>query len=139
MALAFYFAPTTVMSARKYDECIAALKKAGQAHPPGRLYHSAFGTSDSVQVFDVWTSQEAFEAFGQTLMPIMAGLGLDPGEPRVMSVHNIVVPPGSKPKAAATKKTAARMDAAPEKKASKKDKKNKKDKKKKKKKKSNKK
>lgn len=139
MALAFYFAPTTVMSAQKYDDCIAALKKAGQAHPPGRLYHSAFGTSDSVQVFDVWTSQEAFEAFGRTLMPIMAGLGIDPGQPSVMSVHNVIVPPAPKPKAPAKKKAAAAMAAAPEKKASKKDKKNKKDKKKKKKKKSNKK
>lgn len=134
MALAFYFAPTTPMSAQKYDECIAALQKAGQAHPPGRLYHSAFGTGDSVRVFDVWTTQEAFESFGQTLMPIMAQLGVDPGQPAVMAVHNVIVPPAPKVKAAATKKAAATSTAAPEKKADKKSKKDKKDKKKKKKK-----
>ena len=93
MALAFCFAPTTVMSSQKYDQCIAALKKAGAAHPPGRLYHSAFGTSDSIQVFDVWASQEAFEAFGPTLMPILAGLGVDPGQPSVMGLHNVIVLP----------------------------------------------
>ena len=128
MALAFYFAPTTPMSTQKYDECIAALKKAGQAHPPGRLYHSAFGTGDSVRVFDVWTTQEAFESFGQTLMPIMAQLGVDPGQPAVMAVHNVIVPPAPKPKAASM------STAAPKKKADKKSKKDKKDKEKKKKK-----
>ena len=86
MALALYFAPTTPMTAQKYDECIAALKKAGQAHPPGRLYHSAFGTGDSLQIFDVWTSQEAFEQFGQVLMPIhgadRSGIGATLGDER---------------------------------------------------------
>ena len=37
MALAFYFAPTTVMSADQYDECIKRLKKAGAAHDSGAL------------------------------------------------------------------------------------------------------
>jgi hypothetical protein len=41
-------------------------------------------------VFDVWDSQESFEAFGATLLPIMAELGADPGEPQVSPVHNII-------------------------------------------------
>lgn len=41
-------------------------------------------------VFDTWDSQESFDAFGQTMMPILAELGVDPGEPSVMPVHNIV-------------------------------------------------
>jgi hypothetical protein len=41
-------------------------------------------------VFDVWDSQEAFEAFGETLLPIMAALGADPGQPQVSTVHNII-------------------------------------------------
>ena len=41
-------------------------------------------------VYDVWDSQEDFDAFGQTLMPILAELGVDPGQPDVMPVHNIV-------------------------------------------------
>jgi hypothetical protein len=34
--------------------------------------------------------QESFEAFGETLLPIMGALGADPGQPHVRSVHNIV-------------------------------------------------
>jgi hypothetical protein len=84
------------MSARVYDECIKRLQKAGAAHPAGRVYHSCFGTNDSVNVFDVWTSQAAFEKFGETLMPILQALGTDPGQPIVMEVHNVIVPPVKK-------------------------------------------
>jgi len=109
MALAFYFAPETPMSAQQYDECIKRLRKAGAAHPPGRLYHACFGSPENLAVFDVWTSQAAFEAFGQTLMPIMQQIGADPGQPSVMPVHNLIVPPASKP---AAKKPAPRKRAA---------------------------
>src|SRR5438132_7520443 len=93
MALAFYFAPKTPMSARQYDECIKRLRKAGADHPPGRVYHACFGSPESLAVFDVWTSQAAFEALGQTLMPIMQQIGADPGQPSVIPVHNVIVPP----------------------------------------------
>ena len=109
MALAFYFAPKTAMSARQYDECIKRLQKAGAGHPPGRLYHACFGSAENLAVFDVWTSQAAFEAFGQTLMPIMQQIGADPGQPSVMPVHNVIVPPAAKP---AAKKPAPKTRAA---------------------------
>jgi hypothetical protein len=109
MALAFYFAPKTPMSAQQYDECIKRLRKAGAGHPAGRLYHACFGSPENLAVFDVWTSQAAFEAFGQTLMPIMQQIGADPGQPSVMPVHNLIVPPASKP---AAKKPARRKRAA---------------------------
>ena len=116
MALAFYFAPTTPMSAGQYDECITRLRKAGAGHPPGRLYHSCFGSPDNLAVFDVWTSQAAFEAFGQTLMPIMQAIGADPGQPHVMPVHNVIVPPAKK---AAARKPAAKKAVAKKKPAKK--------------------
>ena len=111
MALAFYFAPTA-FSAQQYNECIARLKKAGAGHPPGRVYHAAFGTPDSVNVFDVWTSQAAFEKFGQTLMPIMQQLGVDPGAPQVMNIHNVIRPPVRKSRPTAKKAAAPRRAAA---------------------------
>jgi hypothetical protein len=40
-------------------------------------------------VYDIWGSQEAFDAFGSTLMPILAEVGIDPGEPAVMPVHRL--------------------------------------------------
>ena len=109
MALAFYFAPKTPMSAQQYDECIKRLRKAGAGHPPGRVYHACFGSPENLAVFDVWTSQAAFEAFGQTLMPIMQQIGADPGQPSVMPVHNVIVPPAAKP---ASKKPAPKKRAA---------------------------
>ena len=111
MALAFYFAPTSVMTAQQYDECTRRLDQAGAGRPKDRLYHACFGTPDSVSVFDVWTSQAAFDAFGQTLMPILQDMGIDVGAPAVMPVHNTIVPAAPKPKVAG-KKPAAKKAAA---------------------------
>jgi hypothetical protein len=97
MALGIYFA-LSGMSADKYNECIKRLKKAGVAHPAGRSYHASFGTSDNLMVFDVWTSQAAFDKFGKTLMPILQQVGVEPGEPRVMQIHNVITPPAARPK-----------------------------------------
>jgi hypothetical protein len=40
-------------------------------------------------VYDIWDSPESFQAFGQVLMPILADLGVDPGEPALMPVHEL--------------------------------------------------
>ena len=92
MAIGIYFSPAA-MSAVKYDECIKLLKKAGAGNPAGRSYHAAFGPKDKLMVFDVWTSQAAFDKFGKTLMPILQQLGIDPGTPTVMPIHKVIVPP----------------------------------------------
>ena len=92
MAIGIYFAPAA-MSAASYDECVKRLVKAGAGHPKGRRYHASFGPADKLMVFDVWDSQESFDKFGQTLMPIMQEIGLDAGQPQVMPVHNVIVPP----------------------------------------------
>src|SRR6266516_8100321 len=106
MAIGIYFSPAA-MSAAKYDECIKLLKKAGAGNPAGRSYHAAFGPNDKLMVFDVWTSQAAFDRFGKTLMPILQQLGIDPGQPSVMPMHKVIVPaakgasPGKKKRAKA--------------------------------------
>ena len=91
MAIGIYFSAAG-MSAAKYDECIKLLKKAGAGNPPGRSYHSCFGPKDNLMVFDVWSSQAAFDKFGKTLMPILQQVGIDPGTPAVMPVHKVIVP-----------------------------------------------
>ena len=91
MAIAIHFSPAA-MSAAKYDECIKLLRKAGGGNPPGRSFHASFGSNDKLMVFDVWTSQAAFDKFGKTLMPILQQLGIDPGQPSVMPVHKVIVP-----------------------------------------------
>jgi hypothetical protein len=64
MAIGIYFAPPA-MSAAQYDECVKLLKKAGAGNPAGRSYHASFGEPDKLMVFDVWTSQKAFDKFQQ--------------------------------------------------------------------------
>jgi hypothetical protein len=89
MALGFYFTPSS-FTPSTYDDVLNRLEAAGAGAPPGRLYHVALETGGQIQVFDVWDSQESFEAFGATLVPIMAELGADPGDPQVSAVHNII-------------------------------------------------
>lgn len=89
MALSFYFTPDG-FTPEQYDETIARLEAAGAGSPPGRLFHAALESDGKIQVFDIWESQEALEAFGPTLMPIMAALGGEPGTPMVAPVRNII-------------------------------------------------
>ena len=89
MALGFYFAPASFTQAR-YDDTIKRLEAAGAGAPAGRIYHAALEADGLIQVFDIWDSKESFKAFGKTLLPIMAEVGADPGEPQVMPVHNII-------------------------------------------------
>jgi hypothetical protein len=49
-----------------------------------------FGSGDKMKVSLVWDSKEQFDAFAERLMPILAEVGLDPGEPEVFEVHNII-------------------------------------------------
>jgi hypothetical protein len=90
MALALYFAPKE-FTVERYDQTIKRLDAAGAGAPAGRLYHFAFEADGLIQVFDVWESQESFEAFGATLVPIMTELGADPGAPMIAPVHNTIL------------------------------------------------
>ncbi len=89
MALGMYFTPSS-FTPSDYDEAIKRLEAAGAAAPAGRLYHVALEKDGKIEVFDVWESEELFQAFGATLVPILAEVGVDPGEPLVLPVHNIV-------------------------------------------------
>jgi hypothetical protein len=40
----------------------------------------------------VWDSQEHLDAFASRLMPILAEFAIDPGQPEVLEVHNIIKP-----------------------------------------------
>ena len=41
-------------------------------------------------VFEVWDSQTDFDAFFKILLPILNNLGVDPGYPTVMPIHNTI-------------------------------------------------
>jgi hypothetical protein len=89
MALGICFGSAT-FSADPYDAAIKQLDEAGASAPAGRQYHVAMQAGGNIQVFDIWDSQESFDAFGATLLPIMSRLGADPGPPMVAPVHNII-------------------------------------------------
>ena len=89
MAIGMYFGQGDFPAA-KYDEAIGRLETAGAGAPQGRSYHVALDVDGKINVFDVWESQEAFDAFGATLMPILTELGVDPGPPAAMPVHNVI-------------------------------------------------
>jgi hypothetical protein len=89
MSIGIYFADSKFPQ-DKYDEAISQLEAAGAGAPEGRTHHVALETNGEIKVFDVWESQAAFDAFGATLMPILTGLGVDPGTPMVAQVYNVI-------------------------------------------------
>jgi hypothetical protein len=72
----------------KYDTTLAQLEAAGAGSPAGRVSHVALETDGEIQVFDVWESKEAFDAFGATLVPILNAAGIEINEPMMSRVHN---------------------------------------------------
>ena len=73
MALAITF--TTDLTTAQYDEIWKHLREQKADHPVGRLSHVGFEQDGVMRVVDVWDSMENFEAFGQTLTPIIASVG----------------------------------------------------------------
>jgi hypothetical protein len=90
MAIGIYFEGGQ-FPADQYDEGLRRLEAAGAGAPQGRIFHVALETDGEVNVFDVWESQEAFDAFGATLMPILEGLGVDPGKPMIAEARNVII------------------------------------------------
>jgi hypothetical protein len=87
MALGFYITAKGFTQGR-YDTTTAQLEEAGAGAPDGRISHVALETDGEIQVFDIWESREAFEAFGATLLPILTAAGVEINEPMVARVHN---------------------------------------------------
>jgi hypothetical protein len=66
------------------------LEEAGAWPPDGLEYHVFFGPEGNMLVSEIWESQEKLEAFGQVLMPILAGQGIGfSSEPDVFEAHEI--------------------------------------------------
>jgi hypothetical protein len=87
--LMIHFTPKG-MNEAKYAEVMRRLDRAGAAAPHGRLHHACYGSKDALQVVDVYDTMASFEAFGKTLMPILAELQIDVGRPNIAEVHNVV-------------------------------------------------
>ncbi len=90
MAIGIYFKPQGFPTDR-YDEVLGRLEQAGEGAPAGRTHHFAWVGQDGVEVFDVWDSQESFDKFGETLIPIMNEVGADPGEPASFEIYSMIL------------------------------------------------
>lgn len=78
MAIATYFHPKN-MTLKQFNEIHRRLDEAGGEPNPNRIHHSCFGDDGDLMVYDIWDSEESFQAFGEILMPILAEVGVDPG------------------------------------------------------------
>ena len=90
MSVLIRFAPTSPTTTDQYDETISRLQKAGDFPPDGMDYHVCFVSDGNIRVSEIWDSREQLDAFGERLMPILAEVGIDPGEPEVLEIHNTI-------------------------------------------------
>ena len=89
MSVVIRFAPAS-MTVEQYDEVRSRLEEAGYWPPDGMDYHVCFGADDKMRVSEIWDSQEQLAAFGERLMPVLADIGIETGEPEVLEVHTTV-------------------------------------------------
>jgi hypothetical protein len=90
MSVLVRFAPASVTSTEQYDDTIRRLEGAGDFPPDGLEYHVCFLADGNVRVSEIWDSLEQFQAFGERLMPVLTEVGIDPGEPEMLEIHNII-------------------------------------------------
>jgi hypothetical protein len=89
MSILVRFTPES-LTAAQYDESVKRLEAEGDWPPDGLDYHCCFGSDGSLKVSEIWDSQEQWSAFGERLMPILADIGIEPGEPQVIEIYNVV-------------------------------------------------
>ncbi len=89
MSVLARFSPTS-LTAAQYDESIRKLGEAGDFPPDGLEYHVCFGGEGDLKVSEIWDSREQLMAFSERLMPILAEVGIEAGEPELIDIHNIV-------------------------------------------------
>src|SRR6266566_2857183 len=83
------FTPALITT-EQYDETIRRLEKSGDWLPEGLEFHVAFEAGGKFRVSEIWDSQEQFDAFGQRLMPVLKDVGIEPGQPEILEIHNVV-------------------------------------------------
>ena len=89
MSLLVRFSPPS-LTAEQYDHVVRRLEEEGVSPAHGLDYELCYGSGDQLKVSLVWDSKDQLDAFAARLMPILAEIDLDPGEPEVFEVHNII-------------------------------------------------
>ena len=75
------------MTIKQYDQCWEEMRATGYANPAGLLHHVSGQQGNTMVAIDVWESEEAFNKFGETLMPVFQKLGFPQVQPMITPVH----------------------------------------------------
>mgnify|MGYP003389798986 FL=1 len=89
MSILIRFSPPS-LTAEQYDSVVARLYKEGIHPAPGLELEVCYGSGDQMKVSVLFDSKEHLDAFGARLQPILSEMGVNPGEPEVVEVHNII-------------------------------------------------
>jgi len=90
MSVLVRFAPPGETTTEQDDETVRRLEEAGDWPPEGLEYHVCFLSEGNIRVSEIWDSREQLVAFGERLMPVLADVGINPGEPELLEIHNII-------------------------------------------------
>jgi hypothetical protein len=95
MAIVAVFQSPSLTQA-KYEESVrqltggrSRLEKPADWPVEGLLVHAAGQGPNGFRVVDVWESEQAFQRFGEKLMPILKTIGVE-GQPEVYPTHTFV-------------------------------------------------
>ena len=87
--IGIYISPDN-LTAELHAEGRRRLEAAGAPEAAMKL-HAVFGEADHLMVFDIWESQEAWDAFLVYLMPVLQDLGVTmSGAPDIMPIVDLV-------------------------------------------------
>ncbi len=89
MSVLVRFSPPS-LTREQYDAAVALQYERGVFPSPGLDIEVCFGAGDQMKVSILYDSMEAFQRHGEGLMPILQELGMNPGEPEVLEVHNVI-------------------------------------------------
>jgi hypothetical protein len=85
--IAVYVKPES-LTVEQYDKARAGLDASG-ARVENRRHHSCIGEAGHLAVFEIWESQEDYEAFSKFLLPVLQEVGITPSPPEIVSVVNL--------------------------------------------------
>ena len=75
------------LSTNTFDKSWEEIRKLGHSNPKGLLHHVAGVQGNNLIVCDVWESIEAFNKFGEILMPVLNKVGFPNIKPIITPVH----------------------------------------------------
>lgn len=82
----------TGVNIEQYDKVWEDLRATGHTNPKGLISHvGAEKPNKGLLVVDVWESEEAFNEFGKTLMPLIAKQGIPLVQPTILPARYVYI------------------------------------------------